>query len=286
LHERLHLATRYYTCPLVFRILPSTAFSAPHADEWADALRGAEAAVILLDASEAAASLGPALLLATAWAERLAGGAGAPSTLLILSNKLDVLHYAPGGSALPDAARAHLDTVRAWALSNEFEHVEAVATAPLEGAALREKSSVPRVLEALESTMWTAMTRRGGGKSSAISAASALPAASSGAGAAAGAGAVAGEEGSAAAAGAGETVAPTAAEALAAGPLATEPPLDEDDIGRLMELMRGVKMAAQQGGLSDGARREAAADMALRLLALIGGEDGEEEVVGEELADG
>jgi hypothetical protein len=52
-----------------------------------------------------------------------------------------------------------------WSLDNGFEVIDANCTAPDEGDDPREKTGIPRVIEALESTMWSsmAMKPRGGG---------------------------------------------------------------------------------------------------------------------------
>lgn len=94
----------------------------------------------------------PALTVASKWA-----GAAADSgigCLLCAWNKADC-----DGPATPKEKESHGEAMLGWCLDNGFEHVECVASMPLEGSVGREKSSVARVLEALQSTMWSNIVR-------------------------------------------------------------------------------------------------------------------------------
>ncbi len=74
------------------------------------------------------------------------------ATLLVVSTPCPHLGI-EGGSAAPECA-AHLSQAQAWALDRGFEHIEANCSDPTLGSAGREKFSIPRVLEALEATVW------------------------------------------------------------------------------------------------------------------------------------
>jgi Alpha and gamma adaptin binding protein p34 len=124
----------------------------------------------------------PELSVASKWA-----GAASESgigCLLVAWNKADL-------SASDPASSTHSEAMLGWCLDNGFEHVECVATRPHEGNEGREKNSVGRVLEALQSTMWSNMVRGAPTTSTASSASSGSSSADTGAGAAAGAGSAA-----------------------------------------------------------------------------------------------
>ena len=84
----------------------------------------------------------------------LADAAGASSRLHI---KL-LVHVQWGGAAeLADAERLAWTE---WCLDNGFELIEVVAADPVRGWRDREKEGLPRLIEALHSTMWSTMVRR------------------------------------------------------------------------------------------------------------------------------
>lgn len=99
------------------------------------------------------------------WCEVLEGAA---STMLLVMSKLDVV----SSPSCPDTSG--YEALRAacfeWALDNGFELIDAnCLDVEAGGSNPRDKTGVPRVIEALESTMWSnmAMKPRGGGSSGA-----------------------------------------------------------------------------------------------------------------------
>jgi hypothetical protein len=151
--SRLTLTTRYYTAAIELVALPAAAYlaAAPAAALAAARPPGAppaEALLLVLDASQPLD--GAALAAASAWAAHCAEAALA--TLLVVSVGCE--HLGAGAGAPSAAAAAHLAAAQAWALDHGFEHIEALCSQPALGAAGREKFSVPRVLEALEATLW------------------------------------------------------------------------------------------------------------------------------------
>jgi hypothetical protein len=108
---------------------------------------------------------------------------------LCIANKMDAA--GEGG-----AAAAFYEHAVAWALDHGFEPVECVATQPAATAEERDKTSVARVLEALQSNMWSNLERHAALKAVGGGAAAGLMAgagsASRGAGAGAGSGAPSG----------------------------------------------------------------------------------------------
>ena len=153
--RRLTLTTRYYTAAIELVALPAAAYLAPApgaalAAALPPGAPPAEALVLVLDGAQPLD--GAALAAASAWAARCAEAALA--TLLVVS--VGCAHLGGGGSGAPPSAAtaAHLAAAQAWALDHGFEHVEALCSQPALGAAGREKFSVPRVLEALEATLW------------------------------------------------------------------------------------------------------------------------------------
>jgi hypothetical protein len=144
------LATKYYTAPLELHVLP-------HA-EWqrrgelaSDAVRGAEALILVLDAS--APSWESLLGELAAWAqlasERDIG------TLLCVGNKYELatgrVPGGVGGEALPGggvpAGSVSALMLADWCADAGFEFVPTTATAPLAGSEGRDKEGLARVYE-------------------------------------------------------------------------------------------------------------------------------------------
>jgi hypothetical protein len=324
--SQLSLSTRYYSALVDLVPITGPQFSASPAAALATAAAAcpsaatAEALILVLDAQQPLS--GPTLDSATAWAAHCSEG-GSLSTLLVVS--LECPHLLPGaGSASPlPACAAHLAAVQAWALDSGFEHIEAVSSDPALGGAGREKTSIPRVLEALESTLWGAAVVHkpsasraalqmagGGGAAASIAHSAALHRAEEEEGeeeeggqeGEEGEGGEEGEEGEGAAA-AGTYTAPSlvpgseglaleAAEvdALKAAMQSLLPSEAPESSGAaseagpsaaLFESLLGqalsIRNAAKEGGISDAARREAAAAMMEKLMAAMGIEEGEEE---------
>jgi hypothetical protein len=96
----------------------------------------------------------------------------APSTLLI------VLSHSDCSESVATAAEFR-ERCFEWSLDHGFEVIDANCTAPEEGDDPRDKTGIPRVMEALESTMWSSMTMkpRGGSQFSSVVSASSRPAA-------------------------------------------------------------------------------------------------------------
>lgn len=151
------LSTKYYDVDLEVHVLPSSHFSAPSAST-SDALDGAEAVVLLLDATNTPAWTTE---LAAAWKELLLEKE--PTTGLCVINKADL------ATASDAAAYAGwVEGLLAWSLDAGVELVEAAAsgasfTPAREEEDERSATGVARVHEALQSTMWNGMRRRGGG---------------------------------------------------------------------------------------------------------------------------
>lgn len=313
------LETKYYTADLDVHVLPAGEWHAP-GDAAAEALDGAEALIVLLDATERGSFAG-----AQAWADRAAdAGVG---TLLCVTNKVDVVTGAVPGAELDGdgeaetlsgaaaaaataspAAGEHdvfVQRVTEWCLDAGFEHVQTAATAPHVGGAGRDKGGVPRVLEALQCTMWGSMRRRGGGgggggDSDAAAAAAAAepestgddissPSSAADAPAAAAPASTSDSAAAAAAAAPAERSPEDAVRQLLRGVAGADGDADgggdDDDsaVERLMADMQRVRDAARGPGMSDAQRREAAARMAMQLFALMGagGDDDEDDDDGE-----
>lgn len=237
----LALSTKYYSATVEIVVLPASAFIDPDSDAWAGAHVGVEAAVLVVDATAPFAASN-----ASAWAQRLAD----VPTLLIVATYVDILPAAIRGSAL--------GALSEWALDNGFELVEANAIADPRDAAgdARDKSGVPRVLEALESTMWSNIVR-GGAPASSVAASAEGAAASDGSAA-----------GSASAL-------PPSSRSLDVLPGGSEPQagadegLDAADFGALLDEARAVRDLARSGAVDDDARRRAAATVAEKILKLL-----------------
>ena len=259
-------------------VAPPSVFADP--SSWAGGARlllGADAVLLAIDGGEpfddgARGCLG-------GWSA-CAAAAGA-STLLLVST---------GSSA--GFASGHAAAALDWALDNGFEHVCADPARPAEGGEGRDKWGVPRVLEALESTVWrnAVKTGRAPGGGGAREAAEEEEEAAAASNAGGGGGARAqpyeppafsegGGRCGAAAAGAGiapavsTASAPTAQAALPAEPRAKR----EDEFEEVLSLARATRDAARSGNLSDEQRREAAMSAAMRLMSLLGEEDDGEE---------
>ncbi len=186
------IRTKYYVADVEFHLLPASDFFAPSDS----AVEGAEAVLLVLDASGSAADADAALAAATAaWLPLLESVD--PAVRLLCLNKCDVvLGAAPGeggdeaDAGLSDAAAQPappasfagiVARLQEWCLDNGFEQVQTAGTSPFSGAGSRDKVGVPRVLEALQTTLWSTLERtttaaapaRGGGEgdSSAVAAA-------------------------------------------------------------------------------------------------------------------
>ena len=235
----LALSTKYYSATVEIVVLPASAFVDPDSDAWAGAHVGVEAAVLVVDSTAPFAASN-----ASAWAQRLAD----VPTLLIVATYVDSLPAAIRGSAL--------GALNEWALDNGFELVEANAIADPRDAAgdARDKSGVPRVLEALESTMWSNIVR-GGAPASSVAASAEGAAASDGSSAA--------------------SALPPSSRSLDVLPGSSEPQagadegLDAADFGALLDEARAVRDLARSGAVDDDARRRAAATVAEKILKLL-----------------
>ena len=243
----LALSTKYYSCTVQICVLPAGSFYDTCEIGLAAAFSSVEAVALLVDAAASAEAVDAALLCAEPWASRAADEG--VQTLLLVASKCE------GGEA-----GAVLSKLSSWALDRGFEFVEADARSPFDGAEVREKSGVPRVLEALESSMWSNITRAtdisaaGGGR---IHEMTMLPE-SVLAGAVADAG-TSSEDAAAAVEG-------TAAVGTAL--LESEEALDFD-FAALMDEARAVRDTARSGNMTDDQRREAAAAVAMKMLNMM-----------------
>lgn len=312
----IELSTKYYTAKLQFHILPNDELVEPTSKS-ESILEDAEAIIIVLDASRD----GPDFHLASQWVGKYLHGLNL-DTMLLISNKCDLSssgyipgmnQESPGGADLKlatiavdqssaEASTEHfarMERNALWSIDNGLEHVECSALHPLAGIESREKQGIARILEALESTMWSSMVKP---KSALTSKAmeisrehtsqispkpplgekeiddqpksEVVPINS---------GSCDNEECS------------RPSDALEKKTSDAEKsldslfrPLDIDsifgegdgdlDIGKLMQQMRMTKERAQTGNLSDEERRRAAADMAMRLMSMLNfGEDEEQD---------
>ena len=320
-----HLRTRYYTVALEVCMVAGSAWCAPEAPACAAALEGAEAVVLVLDATAPCD-----LDAASVWA-RLAADAGV-STLLCVTNKADLLASgtraaeweegahceaaaaggaggeaallseadAPGSPELPPFAQR----VAAWCLESGFEHVHASATRPRAGGSSRDKYGLPRVLEALECTMWASMerveepmaapargaqvageedARQGGEREQRREEqhAAVVPA-GQGAGAAPLAPPPSSSSGAPDGDGGGESLfrslvararGEKGEEEEEAHGASGEEGDEAEDLERLMSEMTRVRDASRGSRMNDAQRREAASRVALQLFSLLGGEE-------------
>lgn len=292
------LSTKYYAADLEVHLLPSSEWNQP-AEAAAKALAGAEALLVLLDATSRGS-----LAEAQAWVDQ--ASVSDIGTLLCITNKVDIVTgVAPGEDSssadelLTDAPASNADhvsfinSVTEWCLDAGFEHVQAAATSPLAGSAGRDKTGVPRVLEALECTMWNSMRRKGQqqaarddaeeeeendtgaeGQGASASAAPSGSAASFVAGPCVSV-ASASPTSAAAAGGSGDRSADALRDLLrgARGEGGDDDAGDDagDDIERLMGEMQRVRDASRGAGMTDEQRREAASRVAMQLFALMGG---------------
>ena len=216
----------------------------------------------------------------------MAAEAGIEGCLLLIANKADCAANA-AGTCLPwedDAATAENDVdahapltdaplqsaaaaaaasarvaAIAWCAENGFEYVDCAATQSMAGASGREKASVARVLEALQANMWSNHVRATVDGASAVTAAVAAPRNAP----AASSVAVDDDEH-------GDPAAALLRAALGEPGLAAGGADDEGELMRLMEEARRLRAASQAGTLDDAQRRAAAADVTLRLLAMLG----------------
>lgn len=319
------IATKYYEADVDVHVLPSLEWHAP-GELTASALTGAEALVVVLDATSP-----ESFAAASAWGEK-AGDAGI-GTLICVTNKVDIVTgVVPGaeddGAADGEAAAAisapsaaplaehvaFIQRVSHWCLDAGFEHVQAAATSPLAGGSGRDKSGVPRVLEALECTMWNSMRRRqqqqqpaaeasatdnaavaaaaddsdSAGDADNGSAAASSSTSSSAAAAPSMQAAVGAEKASSSSKDDGDKASSIMRELLRGSKgTATrgddsDADVDEDEeddtsIEKLMAEMQRVRDAARGPGMTDAQRREAAARVAMQLLSLMGGAEGEDD---------
>lgn len=246
----LALSTKYYTCTVEICVLRAGSFYETCESALAAAFSSVEAVAIIVDAGASAEAVDAALLRAEPWAARAADGG--VQTLLLVATK--------GGAGA--GADATLSKLGSWTLDRGFELVEADARAPFDGADGREKSGMPRVLEALESSMWSNIARAsdGGGAHSA----DAAERRETGAGAAE-------ADASGDAAGSSSDVAVPAvggAAAVGAALLESEEALDFD-FAALMDEARAVRDTARSGKMTDDQRRQAAATVAMRMLNMM-----------------
>jgi hypothetical protein len=189
---------------------------------------------------------------------------------------------------------SYLSYARAWCADNGFEHIETCAIKPFVGSRAREKCGIPRVLEALQATMWSTMERKTSNKQTYSTSQTVTRE----------------EEIFIKVEGVLDTV--LAKDDTTSLPMTTEKvqgdgsdviealcrrvdgheeteiietsskpqeklgELDNLDIGALMQEMRRIRDSAHTGSISDEQRREAAAAMTMRLLAMMG-EDTEED---------
>ncbi len=309
------MVTKYYSAPVEWVVLPAAEYAAPSEGCAGAALSGAEALVLVTDATRPEEFSVPDAWLALV-------NTAQPACLLVCTNKCDLAAgVAPGeegeegeggdeaaaraggagGGGLvttygsigdaaasasaaaaaasrprreppPQAHREHVGRVLEWALDHGFEHVEVAATRPLVGAAARDKTGVPRVLEALQANMWSNMERAAAAAAAPPAAAEASSTSTSGG---SGGGIFANLNLQPAQASSSGEAAPDAGEG------------DEEggdgggsggaDIGALMEEMRRVRERALQPGVTDEERRAAATAMTMRLMALLGADAGDEE---------
>ena len=283
LNSLLFLSTKYYTATVEFIILPMSAYTNPESYEWTNSV-GIEAVILILDAS-----IPLVLLNATTWADRVAD----VPTLLAVATRADLL---------PDRSRATaLKVFNDWALDSGFELVTVSSTPDIslnlsESSDPRDKVGVPRILEALESTMWSNLVRVDA-RMDASPAAIALVAASEGATATA---FINGHTDAyqppllqstpASKSTPKDTIASTTTTSTTTTSSLLEPKIDKEfdfaDFGALLDEARIIRDLARSGTVNDDARRTAAASVAQKLLAMLaqgGGdedEDEEDEVAG------
>lgn len=207
--------------------------------------------------------------------------------------------------APPSGHVSYLSFARSWCADNGFEHIEICAVKPLVGLRAREKSGMPRVLEALQATMWSSMERKsspsllstfgttatrplksiikGDSDNMLGMSGSTMKKKSEG-------GEVQDDMSSEGileslrrqAEGGGEEEEELEAKdhGISEGRVKTKTNVEEDDgpdLGALMDEMRRIRDSAHNGSLTDEQRREAAAAMTMRLLAMMGGAEDEEE---------
>ena len=137
----------------------------------------------------------------------------------------------------------------------------------------RDKSGVPRILEAMESTMWSTIVRRNPVLAAAAAAVANGGAAAAAAGAAGAGDAAAAAEAEAEAAAASEQRASAAAEAAAASEEADAEeagfdPTTDADLMDMIDMAREVRRKGQ--GMTDSERRELAAEAAVKLASQLG----------------
>lgn len=196
--------------------------------------------------------------------------------------------------------REYTNFIQDWCLDNGFEHIEIVATSPLVGAHTRDKVNIPRVLEALQSNMWSNMERTKPSTTSFFQQSSSASSSTT----------VQLTTTASLSSSFTENTVEENNEALSTTDTKPSKPQnffqamrnaveagergdnvddendnsednevddDEDiDIGALMEEMQRVRNQAQTGNLSDEARREAASRMIMKLYSVLGGGDDDE----------
>jgi hypothetical protein len=284
----LPLSTKYYTARVRIVVAPSTAAADPLS--WSGGsqlLPGADA--VLLSVDGGAPFDEGARAVCDGWAA-CASAAGA-STLLLVSVVVGT------DTAGLGVAEGHVSAALEWALDNGFEHVCADPRHPGAGGEGRDKSGIPRVLEALEATVWSnaakAVRVSGGGSGETKAAEEATAGGGGGGGGGGGCdggaahlyepppfsgggsgsgrvdlgGASSGAMGGASASAVGGAAAAAAAE------LPAEPLEKEHDFEQILSFARATRDAARSGNLSDEQRREAAMSAAMRLMELLGVDD-------------
>lgn len=264
LNALLSLSTKYYTATVEFIVLPMSAYINPESHEWTNS-EGFEAVLLVLDASIPLSKLN-----ASTWAERVAD---VPTLLAIATG------------AVPERSRAlTLSVYHEWALDSGFELVVVsdVSSSSSESPDTRDKVGVPRILEALESTMWSNLIRVDA-QMDASAAAIALVAASDDAAATTATDANAyqpplPQSTSLVANSTTTTTATIAATTTTIPEPKAEKEFDFADFGALLDEARIVRDLARSGTVNDDARRTAAASVAQKLLAMLaaGGGEGED----------
>ena len=273
------LRTRYYRAPLSVIVLSHEQFAEP-GPAAREAFEGAEALIIVCDSAAGSEERATFLAEASAFADFAGLKAGCSNEgvassfecLLLCSNKNDL---APdlGGENYGDEEcvsepstliSAHdpsfVDSLQAWASDRGFEHINVCSISPRAGADSREKTGLPRVLEALQATMWASMVR----ETLLGEAAHSYPSYGD-----------AGQITKSLT----DRVSETQVGQLPEPDETSEVGVDVADEGDgpdfelLMQEMRRIKVHAQAGLMSDEQRREQAAQMTLRLMSLMGFDD-------------
>jgi hypothetical protein len=199
-----------------------------------------------------------------AWYAAAGEGVAGAEVRLCVATRAAAASGAAAAAAVPVAAgdEAHAERVTAWCLDEGFEHVPLPdacggAAAAHEGAGAVEAQGVARVREALHAHTWPGLTAKPRPARVPAAAAAAPPAVPP----------LGADDDTLTAA--------SAAAAAAAAPGEGEENAD-DEFDALMGAMLQARDAASAGALGDGERRAAAAALALRMAALLGGDSDDE----------